>query len=33
MKEENISTSFFDKVLLLIGIDVHQAKWVVSIRT
>ncbi len=33
MKADNSSTSFFDKVLLFIGIDVHKAKWVVTIRT
>ena len=25
--------SFFEKVLLFVGIDVHKAKWVVTIRT
>ncbi|MCZ7611010.1 MAG: IS110 family transposase [Ignavibacterium sp.] len=33
MTTDNNSTSFFDKVLLFIGIDVHKAKWVVTIRT
>lgn len=33
MTTDNISTSFFDKVLLFIGIDVHKAKWVVTVRT
>ncbi|GMU96908.1 hypothetical protein [Ignavibacterium album] len=33
MKAGNNSTSFFDNVLLFIGIDVHKAKWVVTVRT
>ncbi|GAB6283113.1 MAG: IS110 family transposase [Ignavibacterium sp.] len=33
MKADNNSTSFFDNVLLFIGIDVHKAKWVVTVRT
>lgn len=33
MKTDNNSTSFFEKVLLFIGIDVHKAKWVVTVRT
>lgn len=33
MKTEHTDTSFFEKVLLFIGIDVHKAKWVVTIRT
>lgn len=33
MKEDNNSTSFFEKMLLFIGIDVHKAKWVVTVRT
>ena len=31
--EELVSTSFFEKVTLFVGIDVHKAKWVVTIRT
>ena len=31
MKADNNTTSFFDKVLLFIGIDVHKAKWVVTV--
>ncbi|MCO6446655.1 MAG: transposase, partial [Ignavibacterium album] len=33
MKTDQNSISFFDKVLLFIGIDVHKAKWVVTLRT
>lgn len=33
MKADNNSTSFFENVLLFIGIDVHKAKWVVTVRT
>lgn len=33
MKTDHNSISFFDKVLLFIGIDVHKAKWVVTVRT
>ena len=33
MNTESESTSFFEKVLLFIGIDVHKIKWVVTIRT
>lgn len=33
MKTDNNSTSFFEKVLLFIGIDVHKSKWVVTVRT
>jgi len=33
MKTDQNSISFFDKVLLFIGIDVHKAKWVVTVRT
>ena len=31
--EELVSKSFFEKVILFVGIDVHKAKWVVTIRT
>lgn len=31
--EESVNKSFFEKVILFIGIDVHKAKWVVTIRT
>lgn len=33
MKTESNNSSFFEKVLLFIGIDVHKAKWVVTVRT
>jgi len=40
MKADNNTTSFFSRrdgfpenVLLFIGIDVHKAKWVVTVRT
>lgn len=33
MKAEDTSVSFFEKVLLFIGIDVHKAKWVVTVRS
>lgn len=33
MKTDNNTTSFFENVLLFIGIDVHKAKWVVTVRT
>lgn len=33
MKTELDNTSFFEKVLLFIGIDVHKSKWVVTVRT
>src|SRR4030067_438010 len=32
-REENNNTSFFENILLFIGIDVHKLKWVVTIRT
>jgi hypothetical protein len=31
--KELMEKSFFEKVILFIGIDVHKAKWVVSVRT
>lgn len=31
--EELVQKSFFEKVILFIGIDVHKAKWVVTVRT
>jgi len=31
--EEKNNTSFFENILLFIGIDVHKLKWVVTIRT
>ena len=31
--EANLNNSFFEKILLYIGIDVHKSKWVVTIRT
>ncbi len=31
--EELVSKSFFENVILYVGIDVHKAKWVVTIRT
>lgn len=33
MKTELDNTSFFEKVLLFVGIDVHKSKWVVTVRT
>ena len=33
MKKDSKEVSFFEKVLLYIGIDVHKARWVVTIRT
>lgn len=33
METEQKEASFFEKVLLYIGIDVHKAKWVVTVRT
>lgn len=33
MKADKNSTSFFENVLLFVGIDVHKAKWVVTVRT
>lgn len=33
MKKESKEVLFFDRVLLYIGIDVHKARWVVTIRT
>jgi transposase len=33
MKTEQSDTSFFENVLLFIGIDVHKSKWVVTVRT
>ena len=33
MKKDINEVSFFEKVLLFIGIDVHKSKWVVTIRT
>jgi transposase len=33
MKNEQSDTSFFENVLLFIGIDVHKSKWVVTVRT
>jgi transposase len=33
MEAEQKETSFFEKVLLYIGIDVHKTKWVVTVRT
>jgi len=33
MKNGNTENSFFEKKMLYIGIDVHKAKWVVTIRT
>jgi len=33
MESTNTNNSFFEKVLLFIGIDVHKLKWVVTIRT
>ncbi len=33
MKTDNNNPSFFEKVLLFIGIDVHKSKWVVTVRT
>ncbi len=33
MKTEPDSTSFFENILLFIGIDVHKSKWVVTVRT
>jgi transposase len=33
MKTDLTNNSFFEKVLLFIGIDVHKSKWVVTVRT
>ena len=33
MEADNNNNSFFEKVLLFIGIDVHKSKWVVTVRT
>ncbi len=33
MKTDQNSVSFFEKVLLFIGIDVHKSKWVITVRT
>ena len=33
MKKDTTEGSFFEKMLLFIGIDVHKAKWVVTLRT
>lgn len=33
MKTDQNNTSFFENILLFIGIDVHKSKWVVTIRT
>ena len=33
MKKDTTEVSFFEKMLLFVGIDVHKAKWVVTIRT
>lgn len=33
MKTEHSDTSFFENILLFIGIDVHKSKWVVTVRT
>ena len=33
MKTELGNTSFFENILLFIGIDVHKSKWVVTVRT
>lgn len=33
MKTESESPSFFENILLFIGIDVHKTKWVITIRT
>lgn len=33
MKNDTDNTSFFEKILLFVGIDVHKAKWVVTVRT
>jgi len=33
MKADNNKVSFFENILLFIGIDVHKSKWVVTIRT
>lgn len=33
MKTEPGNTSFFENILLFIGIDVHKSKWVVTVRT
>lgn len=33
MKNDTDNISFFEKILLFIGIDVHKAKWVVTVRT
>ena len=33
MKNDTENISFFEKILLFIGIDVHKAKWVVTVRT
>ena len=33
MKNNTDNNSFFEKILLFIGIDVHKSKWVVTVRT
>ena len=33
MEADNNFTSFFENILLFIGIDVHKSKWVVTVRT
>ena len=33
MKKVPENTSFFEKLLLFVGIDVHKSKWVVTVRT
>lgn len=33
MEADNNLTSFFENILLFIGIDVHKSKWVVTVRT
>ena len=33
MKKDTTEVSFFEKMLLFVGIDVHKSKWVVTIRT
>jgi len=33
MKNDTENTSFFEMILLFVGIDVHKAKWVVTVRT
>ena len=33
MKNDTENISFFENILLFVGIDVHKAKWVVTVRT